>query len=112
MDIATLAEQIRGMERGQEARHRETAERLQRIEDQVRRTNGTVIRHDEQIRTLFTWAKDLVATVKDLVQHRDARPHRSAGHAYTKRDVTMFLAGGGALLGLWHLVSVAVGLLR
>lgn len=34
-------------------RHAENVERLRRIEDEVRRTNGRVTRNEEQIKTLF-----------------------------------------------------------
>jgi hypothetical protein len=59
MELATLAAQIEWVDKRQQERHRDLAERLQRIEEQVRATNGRVTRHDERIETLFRSLKAL-----------------------------------------------------
>ncbi len=71
-------------------------ERLETIEQEVKTTNGKVIRHEEQIRTLFERGK--------------TSPTRSPG--ITKRDVQMFLSGGGALIAAWKFAEWAVPLLQ
>jgi hypothetical protein len=95
MELSTLAAQIAWIDKRNDERHRETSERLVRIEEQVRETNGRVTRHDEQIKTLFARIKSRVS---------------SAG--YGKRDVTIFLAGGMSLIAAWKFVALVVGILR
>lgn len=60
MDLDVVIAQLKWMESRQDERHRDQTARLDRIETQVRETNGRVSRHDseiarliEQVRTLF-----------------------------------------------------------
>jgi hypothetical protein len=53
LELEVLDAKLDWLERRQSERHVETTTRLDRIETQVRETNGRVTRHDEQIRTLF-----------------------------------------------------------
>lgn len=72
-------------------RHDDNIRRLDRIETEVRATNGRVTRHDEQIRTLFS-------RLKGAVSKSD----------YGKREIGIFLAGGASLIAAWRFVEWAV----
>lgn len=79
----------------QRDRHEENVERLQRIEQEAKDTNGRVTRHDEQIKTLY-WR--MPTTGKGTEEDR----------AVTKRDILTFLAGGGSIIAAWKFLAWAV----
>jgi hypothetical protein len=69
-------------------------ETLRSVELEVKRTNGRVTRIEEQIRTLFRAVRTKVEQVGERT-------------GITRRDVTVFVAGGGALIGAWKFVAWA-----
>jgi hypothetical protein len=84
-----------------------------------------VIRHDEQIRTLFTGVRELGARLTDAFRSRHEPPRDSphdratAGdrrHAdmlpITRRDVVMLIAGAGLVISSLKFLAAAIGFLR
>lgn len=74
--------------------HVENMDRLERIEAEVRKTNGRVTRLEEQVRTLFRKVKEKA----DVLGERTG---------ITRRDVTVFVCGGGGLMAAWKFAEWA-----
>lgn len=89
-------------ERSQQ-RHVENISRLERIEAEVRRTNGRVTRAEEQIKTIFR----ALATKAKTAAH-EAAEEISERTGITRRDVYMLGVGGGGIMALWKLIEYAV----
>jgi hypothetical protein len=94
MELATLAAQIEWVDKRQQERHRDLAERLQRIEEQVRATNGRVTRSEERIETLFRSLKALPR------------------HVITQAQLWRYLTVAGSCIGGTYAVLRMLGLLR
>jgi len=74
-------------------RHAENVERLRRIEEEVRRTNGRVTRNEEQIKTLFRQDKAEPAGTETVTLSR------------LKWYLACLAAGFGSALWLMHLLG-------
>lgn len=74
MELAALKSAVDAGFRESHRRFDEQNERLAVIDEKVTKTNGTVIRHEEQIKTLFERVRELprdVVTVRALTVIKD-----------------------------------------
>jgi len=87
------------IEQVQTERHAENRRHLERIEEKQDKTNGNVVRHDEQIKTLFR---------RLIGRDGGARPSDFDGTSVTIASLKWYLvcAGGGSGLTLWLLKMI------
>lgn len=99
--IATLTRTVEHSQVLSREQHAENLTRLDRIETEVRRTNGRVTRLEEQVKSLWRALKRGVSKPEDGEQG-----------GISRRDVAVFLAGGAGLLAAWKFVTEAIEILR
>lgn len=115
MEIAALREVIETRFDGVDSRFDNVDRRLDDLTVQVRETNGR-LRQAEAV--IPVHAARLEAAERDLKRLHDGRRGHATGaeqgdrRRITMRDVTVFLAGGAALIAAWRFVEFVVQVLK
>jgi response regulator RpfG family c-di-GMP phosphodiesterase len=98
MDMETVIARLEWMEARQAERHVDNVTRLDRIESEVRRTNGRVTRLEERMKTVFE-------RLKSMLHRGTGASDGNDGDGVTVGRLKWYLAcaGGGFAACLWLL---------